>query len=201
MENNSQIYLESYLKTKLMKLDNLRDYIYNRADVYCNQKYGNNLPYSFHLNCVEKQGRKFLYLVDEKDKMTIIAGLISHENIEDFRMTYNDVLDIALKFYDEDERNCNYNESFGKEVADIVYCVTDEKGKNRAERKNDKYYKELKENKLAVFVKLADLAANTLYSKLTGSSMYEKYKKEFPNFKEKVYIAEYEEFFNYVENL
>ena len=86
-------------------------------------------------------------------------------------------------------------------VADIVYCVTDEKGKNRKERKNDKYYQELKENKLAVFVKLADLAANTLFSKLSGSSMYEKYKKEWPKFKEKLYIAEYKEFFNYIENL
>ncbi len=86
-------------------------------------------------------------------------------------------------------------------MADIVYAVSDEKGKNRAERKNEKYYKELKENKLAVFVKLADLSANTLYSKLTGSSMYEKYKKELPKFREQVYIEEYKDFFNYLENI
>ena len=89
----------------------------------------------------------------------------------------------------------------GEMVADIIHAVTDEKGKSRAERKNDKYYKELRENKLAVFVKLADLSANTLYSKLTNSSMYNKYKSEFKGFKEKVYIEEYKEFFDYIENL
>lgn len=184
-----------------MNLDKLREYIYNRADVYCNQKYAGNLPYSFHLDCVEKQGMKFLHLIDKKDRYIVVAGLINHEDIEDFRMTYNDVAEVASNFYYADERSYSYIEDFGKKVADIVYAVTDEKGKNRAERKNEKYYKELRENKLAVFVKLADLSANTLFSKLTGSSMYEKYKKEFPKFKEKVYIEEYEEFFNYVQNL
>lgn len=184
-----------------MNLDKLREYIYNRADVYCNQKYAGNLPYSFHLGCAENQGMKFLHLVDKKDRPIVVAGLINHEDIEDFRMTYNDVVEVASKFYDVDERSYNYIENFGEKVADIVYAVTDEKGKSRSERKNEKYYKELRENKLAVFVKLADLSANTLFSKLTGSSMYEKYKKEFPKFKEKVYIEEYEEFFNYVQNL
>jgi len=184
-----------------MSLDKLREHIYNRADIYCNQKYAGNLPYSFHLDCVERQGRKFIHLIDKEDVLVVIAGLISHENIEDFRMTYNDVVEVASKFYNVHGSSYNYIEDFGKKVADIVYAVTDEKGKSRSERKNEKYYKELRENKLAVFVKLADLSANTLFSKLTGSSMYEKYKKEFPKFKEKVYIEEYEEFFNYIENL
>lgn len=181
-----------------MNLDKLREYTYNRADVYCNQKYAGNLPYSFHLDCVEKQGRKFLHLIDKKHIDIVLSALIQHENIEDFRMTYNDVLEITSKFYDA---NNGYVVDFDKKVADIVYAVTDEKGKNRAERKNEKYYKELRENKLAVFVKLADLSANILFSKLTGSTMYERYKKEFPKFKEKVFIEEYREFFNYVENL
>lgn len=185
----------------------LTEIVYNQHDVVCNQKYGDNLPYSFHLKAVEAQGEKFIYLIEHKGvedsldyrnpsislRNVVRYSLLMHDIIEDGRLTYNDVVKIT-----NDEFG-NYTAS--TQVADIVYCVTDEKGKNRAERKNDKYYKELKENKLAVFVKLADLAANTLYSKLTGSSMYEKYKKEFPNFKEKVYIAEYEEFFNYVENL
>jgi hypothetical protein len=184
-----------------MNLDKLRDYVYNRADVYCNQKYAGNLPYSFHLDCVEKQGKKFLPLIETKDFQIVLSALITHDSIEDHRMTYNDVAEVVSRFYDIDERSYSYIEDFGKKVADIVYAVTDEKGKSRAERKNEKYYKELKENKLAVFVKLADLSANTLFSKLTGSSMYEKYKKEFPKFKEKVYIEEYEEFFNYIQNL
>jgi hypothetical protein len=121
------------------------------------------------------------------------CALTMHDLEEDARFTYNDVKAEATNFF--------RNAVAGTMVAEIVHMVTDEKGKNRAERKNEKYYKELRENKLAVFVKLADLSANTLYSKLTGSSMYEKYKKEFPKFKEQVYIEEYKEFFDYVENL
>lgn len=186
-----------------MNLQELRNYIYDRADVYCNQKYGDNLPYSFHLKCVEQQGRKFYHLLNETgvEEKKVIPALICHDALEDFRMTYNDVKEVCDKFYTVDERNYWYIEDFGKKIADIVYCVTDEKGKNRSERKNEKYYKELRENKLAVFVKLADISANTLYSKLTGSSMYDKYKKEFPMFKEKCYVEEYKEFFDYLESI
>lgn len=184
----------------------LREYFYNRGDVFCNQKYGDNLPYSFHLKCVEQQGEKFLYLIPKinignkensySDSISLVAiirlALTAHDALEDFRMSYNDVKEVASNLG---------NTVAGEMLADIVYAVTDEKGKNRKERKSDKYYQELSENKLAVFVKLADISANTLYSKLTGSSMYEKYKKEFSLFKEKCYIEEYKEFFDYLEKL
>lgn len=186
--------------------EQIRKYFYERGDIYCNQKYADSLPYSFHLKCVEQQGEKFMYLIPKEfvenkqniysDTVSLVnivrVALTAHEAIEDFRMTYNDVKGKATELG---------NTVAGEMVADIVYTVTDEKGKNREERKNEKYYKELSENKLAVFVKLADLSANTLFSKLTGSSMYEKYKKEFPKFKEKVYVEEYKEFFDYLENI
>lgn len=190
----------------------LRELIYNQHDIICNQKYGDSLPYSFHLKVVETQGKKFFHLLennllfntgDEKSQRTINikklveVSLIAHDLLEDARLTYNDIIDLI----EGKKTDKKYGSCFGKNVADIVYCLTDEKGKNRAERKNEKYYKELKENPLAVFVKLADISANTLYSKLTGSSMYEKYKKEFPSFKEKVYLEEFKEFFEYVESL
>lgn len=185
----------------------LKEKIYYQHDVVCNQKYGDNLPYSFHLKAVEAQGRKFIHLIPEAlvenklnsfskpDSLTriIIFALAAHDLIEDGRMTYNDVKEIGEK----ELSNSNAVMMF----ADIVYCVTDEKGKTRSERKSDKYYKELSENPLAVFVKLADIAANTLFSKLTGSSMYENYKREFPNMKNKLYKPEFKEFFDYVENL
>ena len=186
-------------------MQKFRELIYNQHDGVCNQKYGDGLPYSFHLKCVESQGEKFLHLITDEyirnlsnmsSKPESVRGivrcaLIAHDVIEDGRFTYNDVRDtVNLGSYIASDM-----------VADIVYCVTDEKGKTRGDRKSAKYYTELKENKLAVFVKLADLAANTLYSKLTGSSMYDKYKEEFPKFRQLVYVEEYEEFFNYVENL
>lgn len=189
-------------------LDGFKEFIYNQHDVVCNQKYADVFPYSTHLGFVEAQGKKFMHLIDEGElinegnvfstpatyKLIVRYALIAHDCIEDARMTYNDLLDRV-----NTQKLANFKAAVM--VADIVYCVTDEKGKNRKERKNDKYYAELKENELAVFVKLADLAANTLFSKLTGNSMYDKYKKEFPNFKEKVYLEKYKEFFDYIENI
>jgi len=183
-----------------------RDFIYNQHDVVCNQKYGDNLPYSFHLKRVGEQGKNFLYLIkgvcsnQENYRASLVTyidivgmALISHDAIEDARLTYNNILTEA--------NNTLENYVAAKMVADIVYCVTDEKGKSREERKNELYYQGLVENELAVFVKLADLAANTLYSKLTASRMYGQYKEEFPRFKEKVYLEKYKDFFDYVENL
>lgn len=180
--------------------------IYRIHDVECNQKYAGDLPYSFHLKAVRAQGEKFLYLIEEnyienkqnyQSKVVsfqeiVVAALDGHDLIEDGRQTYNDVLELGFLFK---------NPKAARIFADIIYAVTDEKGKNRSERKSDKYYQELSENKLAVFVKLSDIAANTLFSKLTGSSMYHKYKSEFKHIKEKLYIKEYAEFFNYVEGL
>lgn len=188
-------------------MKNFREKIYNQHDITCNQKYGDDLPYSFHLKAVEAQGNKFKHLIGYEvysnegnhvsrrftsDELIQLA-LTAHDCMEDARLTYNDIRELGTESL--------HNTIGGEMLADIVYCVTDEKGKNRAERKNEKYYKELSNNKLAIFVKLSDLAANTLYSKLTGSSMYEKYKTEFPKFKLRLYTDEYKEFFDYIENL
>jgi hypothetical protein len=119
--------------------------------------------------------------------------LIAHDSLEDARMTYNDVLKEVNLVIE------NYKAAVM--VADIVYCVTDEKGKDRAGRKNDKYKRELRENELAIFVKLSDLAANMLFSRLSGSSMYAKYKKEWVKFRSKMYFHDYNEFFEYIDTI
>lgn len=183
----------------------IEEQAYNIADVECNGKYDNDLPYSFHIKKVLAQGRKFYHLIAQYDRdmsrgdpdvhlSVVDCAILFHDHIEDFRMTYNDILHLVWK-------GTHCSKDLAIMVADIVYCVTDEKGKTRSDRKNLKYYQELKANKLALFVKLADLAANTLYSKLSASDMYDKYKKEWPAFKNKLYLAEYDEFFNYIDNI
>lgn len=186
--------------------NNIASIVYHQHNIVCNQKYGNdNLPYSFHLKAVLAQGKKFMHLlpnyqIENKQNVysnniplhhVIEAALIGHDLIEDGRMTYNDVKELYSRRFG--------NSVAGSKAADIIYDVSDEKGKSRAERKNDKYYKGLQGNPHALFVKLADLAANTLFSKLTGSSMYEKYKKEFPEFKRKTYTEGFKEFYDYIE--
>jgi hypothetical protein len=186
-------------------MQNFRELIYNQHDVVCNQKYGDGLPYSFHLKAVEAQGNKFIHLIlDEyienpRNRFSksvslrdiVRSGLVAHDVIEDGRFTYNNVR----------EKVDLGNHIANGMVAEIVYCVTDLKGRSRETRKNEQYYSELRANRLAVFVKLADVAANTLFSKLTNSSMYLKYKSEFPHFKEELYCEEYKEFFDYIESL
>lgn len=185
-------------------MKNFSEEIYRIHDVECNQKYAGDLPYSFHLKAVRAQGEKFIGLIEGSVSIrdgdficlkqdVVKMALDGHDLIEDGRQTYNDLIELGNK-------HTGYR-IIGTMFADIVYAVTDEKGKTRKERKSDKYYQELSENKLAVFVKLSDIAANTLFSKLTGNSMYMMYKREFKHFKEKCYVEDYKEFFDYAEKL
>lgn len=169
-------------------------FCYHRHDVICNQKYDDTLPYSFHLECVVKNVEKFIHLIDgehigvglinERDWVKMAAA--GHDLMEDARMTYNDIKDMV-----------------GSYIANIIYCCTEEKGRNREERHSEKYIHLLCSNKLAVFVKLCDIAANVKYSLLTNSSMFDKYRDEFPVFKTKVspYHLEYRELFDYIDKL
>jgi (p)ppGpp synthase/HD superfamily hydrolase len=141
------------------------------------------LPYQFHLQMVVQVFEDFKHLLPKdlimKDEevhrniwemiditiSTIRMSCWAHDTIEDCRVSYNDV-----------EHN------LGRFVADIVYAVSNEKGKTRKERANDKYYEGIRTTKGAVFVKLCDRIANVQYSKMTKSSMFKKYKEENPNF-------------------
>lgn len=145
-----------------------------------NHYYSEYLPYQFHLRMVNQVYKDFKHLLPEnlittshydKDQIqdithtTISLSTYGHDLIEDTRTSYNEVKD-----------------RLGVYVADIIYALTNEKGKNRDERANDKYYEGIRNTKGAVFVKLCDRIANVQYSKMTKSSMFDKYKKENPNF-------------------
>lgn len=163
-----------------------RDFCINQHDIVCNQKYDGTLPYSFHLNAVVAQIQLFNNIISssELNPYNIRMGCYGHDLIEDARITYNDIKELT-------------NES----VADIIYCCTEEKGKDRAGRHNQKYFDELKVNNEAVFVKLCDIIANLKYSLLTNSSMFTKYKKEYPHLKSELYREEFDEMFKYIERL
>lgn len=136
-----------------------------------NHLYDEYIPYEFHLRMVAQVAKNFIYLIPDlndgetsfRDNIMMVA--YGHDLIEDTRVSYNDVV-----------------EHLGQEAADIIYALTNEKGKNRKERANDKYYEGIRNTKGAVFVKLCDRIANVQYSKMTGSRMFEMYKKENDNF-------------------
>ena len=130
-----------------------------------NHMYDTYLPYEFHLRMVATAAKDFIHLVPKHLQESCELAAYGHDLIEDTRTSYNDVKEIL-----------------GEQAADIVYAVTNEKGKNRKERANNKYYQGIRETPGAVFVKLADRIANVQYSKMTQSRMFEMYKKENEHF-------------------
>lgn len=123
--------------------------------------------YEFHLRMVVKNGKDFLYLVEETLWEDTIKGLWGHDLVEDARENYNGVK----------KRSNTY-------VAEIVRaCTNYGRGRNRDERMPDFIYEEIKNTPGALFVKLCDRMANIQYSKMTGSSMFKTYKGEHTHFK------------------
>lgn len=155
----------------------------DQHDVVCNQKYAGKLPYSFHLKLVAAQATKFEKLIDPPQRTLVQAACYGHDLIEDARVTYNDIKE-------KDE-----------ELAEIIFLCTEMRGRNRAERKSEAFYRELATNKLAVFVKLCDLIANVHYSAMSNSSMFHKYKAEYPKVKEFLFCDEYWDMFTYLDKL
>ena len=136
-----------------------------------NHWYDEYLPYEFHLRMVAQAAKDFINLIPDSNdgestfRDNVMMAAYGHDLIEDTRVSYNDVKEVL-----------------GIQAADIIYAVSNEKGKNRKERANDKYYEGIRNTPGAVFVKLADRIANVQYSKMTKSRMFEMYKKENDHF-------------------
>ena len=154
---------------------------------YChastNHQYDNH-PYTFHLEMVVDVAKRFIYLIDDSLRDVVVSACYCHDVIEDTRQTYNDV-----------------NLATSEKVADIVYALTNEKGKTRKERANDKYYQGIRETDLAVFAKMCDRIANVEYSLSKGTNMADMYKKETPNFISKIYDEKYDDMFEYLKEI
>ena len=71
-------------------------------------------------------------------------------------------------------------------AAEIVYALTNEKGRSRAERAGEKYFQGIRETPYAPCVKLADRLANTTYSyrcsNALNAHMKDVYREELPQF-------------------
>ncbi len=122
-------------------------------------------PYAVHLSMVALNAVKYFDCIPPKERDDVLSACWLHDTIEDCRLTFNDIKEVAW---------------LG--VANIVYAVTNEKGKNRKERANDKYYELIRMTTYATYVKLCDRLANVQYSRDSRSKMFEVYKKENPAF-------------------
>lgn len=122
-------------------------------------------PYSVHLAMVAQYAMKYLHIVSPQVQDKVLNACWLHDTIEDCRLTYNDIKNVA-----------------GKEVAELVYAVTNEKGRNRKERASESYYEGIRKTKWATYVKLCDRLANVKYSYDTSSRMREVYRNEHASF-------------------
>ncbi|HEX2549360.1 MAG TPA: phosphohydrolase [Gammaproteobacteria bacterium] len=114
--------------------------------------------YEVHLWQVVDVAKMFIHLVPEKDREFTYAVCWLHDTIEDCRISYNDIRIM-----------------FGVDIAEAVYALTNEKGRNRKERANEKYYEGIRNTKGAAFVKICDRIANVKHSYESGNSMFKKY--------------------------
>lgn len=66
------------------------------------------------------------------------------------------------------------------EVAEAVFLLKENKGRNRREKHSSQYFEEIASNDLATFVKLCDILANATYCVYTvNKSMLKAYKEDF----------------------
>jgi len=134
------------------------------AMMHHGQGYGAN-PYTYHLQQVEMVLNRFGFLKD----IVLRTCAWLHDLIEDTEVSYN-----QIRF------------KFGPEIADIVYAVTNEMGRNRRERFS-KTYPKIKGNDRALILKLADRIANFEFAKGTDTQYLDMYKREWPEFKSALY--------------
>jgi guanosine-3',5'-bis(diphosphate) 3'-pyrophosphohydrolase len=131
------------------------------AERHGSQMYGRD-PYTRHLSDVAHVLRRFGHGDDEN----LVASAWLHDVVEDTATTVEEVA-----------------AEFGREVADMVFAVTNEPGKNRAERHAKTYPKIAGLNRVTT-LKLADRIANTEESIRSNSSLFGMYQKEWAGFRE-----------------
>ena len=147
---------ESYMQKYADQIEAIRQSAH-KLHQSVNQTYGDQLPYGFHLDMVVQGIRDFGHLVcvREADVLPLFFGGYYHDSIEDARLTYNDVMKVARGYLTEEQAFL---------ATEIAYALTNDKGRTRAERAGEKYYKGIRLTPYAPFVKLCDRLANISYS-------------------------------------
>ena len=160
-----------------------KDYAIRRhAEV--NHRYDAVHTYAYHLTMVADIGKKYIHLIPEEDRLDVLGGCWTHDIIEDARETFG-----------------NVKKATNKVVAEYAFRCTNEKGRTRKDRANEKYYKGIKEYKHTTFIKLCDRIANIMFAKKNKSSMLDMYKDEYDYFYKNLYDGRFEEMWLHLKTL
>ena len=140
----------------------------NLAHNSVNQTYM-GAPYILHLRLAQNVAERYINgYTEEVFKENLLAAVWLHDTLEDcHHVSYN-----TLK------------SSFNIKIANLVYAVTDKKGRNRKERKD---FESILATKGATFVKLCDRIANVEAGIIFKGDQLEMYRKEQFNFALQLY--------------
>ena len=149
------------------------------------QTYGDK-PYEVHLDDVSHTIIKFCRTDEsisaEQFELLLVCSLL-HDVLEDTEATREEL-----------------ESRFGKEISDLIYCVSDEPGKNRKERKA-KTYPKIASNNLAIALKLADRIANVENCRKNNTSLFSMYAKEHTEFRKQLFNGRFASMWLHLDNL
>ena len=135
--------------------------------------------YDLHLDAVVNVAKQYLHLIEPDKHCVVLCAAALHDILEDCGKNYSDIVKICNKQVFVAQLDIDS----AKMIADIVYNVTNELGKNRKER-STKTYPKIASCKLSTFVKLCDRIANGKFSYYINDEkgMFNLYKNEQPEF-------------------
>lgn len=140
------------------------------AGLHSAQKY-DHFHYTKHLEDVYDVAIEFGYTEDTTDGLRMLLACLGHDSLEDTAYSYGKL-----------------SKAFGKEVAEQVYCVTDELGRTREEKK-EKTLSKTRTNPDSIILKLFDRIANIRYSfESKNYKKLEMYKHEYKSFRWALYV-------------
>lgn len=146
-----------------------------------NQTYDNLRPYGFHLDMVADGVRRYGHSVcaQADDVVPLLFGAYFHDAIEDARQNFDDILRLAY-------RKFGMTPPQGIMATEIVYALTNDKGRTRCERAGEHYYQGIRQTPYAPLVKLCDRLANATYSAThtnkANAHLRDLYRQEMPHF-------------------
>lgn len=132
-------------------------------------KHYDKYSYMYHVDEVARYCKFYTEGTIIEQLIAEICGLL-HDVEEDGDLTFND-----------------FKSEFGEYIAEVTIRVSDEKGRDRQERKPDSLYEEMKEITGAVFTKLCDRMSNQKNGKIRAGGMKKTYMLEHDGFKSKLH--------------
>jgi (p)ppGpp synthase/HD superfamily hydrolase len=154
-------------------------------EMHGEQKYAKSAPYIVHCIGVSNVASRFGFRVDDvRLGYFVHMGCVGHDILEDTDAKYREV-----------------EHRFGKTIAEVVYLLADEKGRDRDE-KNAKTWPEIRKNDIARAVKLCDRIFNMETSISNRARQLDRYVAEYPGFRTALCIeGKYKELWDYLDTL